>query len=127
MITYKKNTAFRTKAVPFFIWELCCEHSGKQGGFFCGAGGGTTRGLRTIALAKDVESQGAMGVVLNTPIDNLILMAVANAVDIPVIVTVVDEKTDIGGRIEAGANAITDTPPTARELFKTMMNRYREE
>ena len=140
---------------------------------FCGVGGGTTRGLRTIALAKDVESQAAMGVVLNAPIDNLNLMAVANAVDIPVIVTVVDEKTDIGGRIEAGAsilnvaaagktpqlvhairerfpdipiiatggnrpetiaqtieagaNAITYTPPTARELFKTMMNRYREE
>ena len=99
----------------------------KAGGIFCGVGGGTTRGLRTIALAKNVESQGAMGVVLNAPIDNLILMAVANAVDIPVIVTVVDEKTDIGGRIEAGANAITDTPPTARELFKTMMTRYREE
>lgn len=64
----------------------------KAGGIFCGVGGGTTRGLRTIALAKNVESQGAMGVVLNAPIDNLILMAVANAVDIPVIVTVVDEK-----------------------------------
>ena len=114
--------------MPFFIWELCCEHSGKQGGFFAGwAAAPQARGLRTIALAKNVESQGAMGVVLNAPIDNLILMAVANAVDIPVIVTVVDEKTDIGGRIEAGANAITDTPPTARELFKTMMNRYREE
>ena len=66
--------------------------------------GGTTRGLRTIALAKDVESQGAMGVVLNAPIDNLILMAVANAVDIPVIVTVVDEKTDIGGIAKGQAN-----------------------
>lgn len=29
---------------------------------FCGVGGGTTKGLRTIGLAKDVESQGAMGV-----------------------------------------------------------------
>ena len=140
---------------------------------FCGVGGGTTKGLRTIALAKDVESQGAMGVVLNAPINNLNLMGVVNAVDIPVVITVVDEKTDIGGRleagasilnvaaaaktpdlvrsirqrypdvpiiatggnrpetitatIEAGANAITNTPPTARELFKTMMSKYREE
>lgn len=140
---------------------------------FCGVGGGTTKGLRTIALAKDVESQGAMGVVLNAPINNLNLMGVVNAVDIPVVITVVDEKTDIGGRleagasilnvaaaaktpdlvrsirqrypdvpiiatggnrpetitatIEAGANAITYTPPTARELFKTMMSKYREE
>ena len=140
---------------------------------FCGVGGGTTKGLRTIALAKDVESQGAIGVVLNAPINNLNLMGVVNAVDIPVVITVVDEKTDIGGRleagasilnvaaaaktpdlvrsirqrypdvpiiatggnrpetitatIEAGANAITYTPPTARELFKTMMSKYREE
>lgn len=38
---------------------------------FCGVGGGTTHGLRTVGLAKDVECQGAMGVVLNAPITNL--------------------------------------------------------
>lgn len=140
---------------------------------FCGVGGGTTRGLRTVSLAKDAESQGAMGVVLNAPIDNMNLLAVARSVDIPVIITVVDEKTDIGARldagasilnvaaaartpelvrsirerypdvpiiatggnqpdtilrtIEAGANAITHTPPSTQELFKTMMSKYREE
>lgn len=26
---------------------------------FCGVGGGTTKGIRTVSLAKDVESQGA--------------------------------------------------------------------
>lgn len=139
---------------------------------FCGVGGGTTKGLRTVALAKDVESQGAMGVVLNAPITDLNLLGVASAVDIPVIITVVDDKTDIGARleagasilnvaaaantpslvrsireqypdvpiiatggnhpdtilatIEAGANAITYTPPTTQELFKAMMSRYRE-
>lgn len=59
---------------------------------FCGVGGGTTKGLRTIGLAKDVESQGAMGVVLNAPITDLNLTAVAKAVDIPVIITV-DRKS----------------------------------
>lgn len=139
---------------------------------FCGVGGGTTQGLRTINLAKDAESQGAMGVVLNAPINNLNLMAVSRSVDIPVIITVVDSKTDIGARIEngasilnvasgpstpelvrairtdypdvpiiatggphpdtimatieAGANAITYTPPSTQELFKAMMARYRE-
>ena len=139
---------------------------------FCGVGGGTTQGLRTINLAKDAESQGAMGVVLNAPINNLNLLAVSRSVDIPVIITVVDGKTDIGARIEngasilnvasgpstpelvrairadypdvpiiatggphpetilatieAGANAITYTPPSTQELFKTMMARYRE-
>ncbi len=140
---------------------------------FCGVGGGTTRGLRTISLAKDAESQGAMGVVLNAPINNMNLLAVSRAVDIPVVITVIDEKTDIGDRIEngasilnvasgpntpalvrsirqkfpnvpmiatggnqpdtiletidAGANAITYTPPSAQELFKSMMAKYREQ
>ena len=139
---------------------------------FCGVGGGTTRGMRTVSLAKDVESQGTMGVVLNAPITNLNLRAVAMAVDIPVIITVTKEDTDIaarlangasilnvacalqtpqvvakirksfpdvpiiatGGRTEesiaetiaAGANAITYTPPSPAELFKAMMERYRE-
>ena len=139
---------------------------------FCGIGGGTTKGLRTISLAKDVEGQGAMGVVLNAPISNVNLAAVSRAVDIPVIVTVVSTNTDIRGRlrsgadilnvaggtqtpeivaeirnqfpetpiiasggnrpdtirrtIEAGANAITYTPPSTKELFSAMMAKYRE-
>lgn len=138
---------------------------------FCGVGGGTTKGIRTISLAKDVESQGAMGVVLNAPITDLNLAAVSMAIDIPVIITVIDEKTDIGKRlqagasiinvaaaqrtpeivakiraeypripiiasggnlpdtiartIDAGANAITYTPPSTKELFSGMMNQYR--
>ena len=139
---------------------------------FCGVGGGTTKGLRTIGLAKDVESQGAMGVVLNAPITDLNLAAVAKTVDIPVIITVVNQETDIerrllsgasilnvaggmqtpeivhsirqrfpevpiiasGGKtedsicktIQAGANAVTWTPPTTQELFKVTMAKYRE-
>lgn len=139
---------------------------------FCGVGGGTTQGLRTVTLAKDAESQGAIGVVLNAPINDMNLLAVSRSVDIPVVITVVDDKTDIGARldagaailnvagaartpdlvrsirkrypgvpiiatggnrpdtilatIEAGANAITHTPPSAQELFKTMMTKYRE-
>ena len=140
---------------------------------FCGCGGGTTKGLRTVALAKDVESQGAMGVVLNAPISDLNLVAVARAVDIPVIITVTKAETDIAARlsagasilniagaahtpeivrsirekfphvpiiatggptnetiratIEAGANAVTYTPPSAQVLFSAMMDHYREE
>lgn len=139
---------------------------------FCGVGGGTTQGIRTVSLAKDAESQGAMGVVLNAPVTNANLMAVAKSVDIPVIITVVDDRTDIGARIDAGAsilnvaaaartpaivrgireqypdvpiiatggnqpetisetiaagaNAITYTPPSTRDLFKDMMTKYRE-
>lgn len=138
---------------------------------FCGVGGGTTRGMRTISLAKDVESQGAMGVVLNSPISNVNLLGVSRAVDIPTVITVVSSDTDIDARlaagaailnvaggkdtaaivrtirekhpkvpiiatggnrsetilstIEAGANAITFTPPSVQELFSQMMAKYR--
>ena len=139
---------------------------------FCGVGGGTTKGLRTVGLAKDVESQGAMGVVLNSPVSDLNLAAVARSVDIPVVITVTNDKTDIRRRIEsgasilnvaggkdtaaivadirrhfpnvpiiasgggseesilatvrAGANAITYTPPSTKELFRDTMAKYRE-
>ncbi len=140
---------------------------------FCGVGGGTTQGIRTVTLAKDVECQGAMGVVLNAPITNPNLAAVAKAVDIPVIITVTKQDTDIAARIDsgasilniaggsstpdivrsirnrfpdvpiiasggntdeniektilAGANAITYTPPSTNELFKALMEKYRDE
>lgn len=139
---------------------------------FAGVGGGTTQGPRTVSLAKDVEAQGAMGVVLNAPVSNINVVAVSKAVDIPVVITVVSENTDISERllsgasilnvaggaktpeivrkireqypsvpiiasggntpenigrtIHAGANAITYTPPTTGELFKGMMQNYRE-
>lgn len=139
---------------------------------FCGVGGGTTKGPRTVSLAKDVESQGAMGVVLNAPISNPNLRAVAAVVDIPVVITVVNAETNIARRLEAGAsiinvagaaetpeiirqirekhpdipiiasggstnesiretiragaNAITYTPPSTKELFRVTMSKYRE-
>ena len=138
---------------------------------FCGVGGGVTKGFRTVSLAKDAENQGAIGVVMNAPITNMNLLAVSRAVDIPVVITVADEMTDVGLRIEsgasilnvaagaktaqivqnirkefpevpiiatggptsdtiletidAGANAITYTPPTTKELFSEIMSGYR--
>lgn len=138
---------------------------------FCGVGGGTTQGMRTVALAKDVEAQGACGVVLNAPVSDLNIFAVAKAVDVPVVITVVSEDTDIKARLDAGAailnvaaadktaelvrkirerfpdvpiiatggptgesiektvaagaNAITYTPPSAKELFSSLMKKYR--
>jgi len=88
---------------------------------FCGVGGGTTKGLRTINLAQDVESQGAMGVVLNSPISDLNLLAVSRTVDIPVIITVTKEDTDIAARLEAGASILnvacsTDTPRIVEKI-----------
>ncbi len=139
---------------------------------FCGVGGGTTRGKRVTNLAEDAEFQGAVGVVVNAPTPNETLEYLRQKIDIPIVITVVSEKTDIGKRlesganilnvsgagktaeivakirrefpdvpiiatggpskesilktIEAGANAITYTPPTTGEIFKNMMNSYRQ-
>ena len=138
---------------------------------FCGVGGGTTQGIRTLQLAWDAETEGAMGVVVNAPIGNEDVQRISNYIDIPLVATVVSEKTDIGARLEAGAsilnvsaaartpdvvrairrdfpdvpiiatgggqedsikrtidagaNAISYTPPTTKELFSTMMDDYR--
>lgn len=140
---------------------------------FCGVGGGTTTGKRVVNLAMDAEFQGAIGIVVNAPTSNEVVNQLREKIDIPVVVTVVSEKTDFKKRleagttifnvsgaaktalivrqirdrhpevpiiatggpneasilqtIEAGANAITYTPPTSAECFKHLMNRYRLE
>jgi Dihydrodipicolinate synthase/N-acetylneuraminate lyase len=140
---------------------------------FCGVGGGTTTGKRVTNLAEDAEFQGAMGVVVNAPTPNETLQYLSKKVEIPIVITVASEKTDIAMRlesgatilnvsgagktveivrkirrefpevpiiatggptdetilrtIEAGANAITYTPPSNGEIFKHKMNKYRNE
>ena len=139
---------------------------------FAGVGGGLTQGDRVVNLATFAENQGAFGVVLNGPTSNESITRVSEAVDIPVVVTVVRPDTDYAARIaagadifnvsaasrtpeivadirrqfpdmpiiatggpteesirrtiEAGANAITWTPPTNGEIFKDIMAAYRE-
>ncbi len=140
---------------------------------FCGVGGGTTTGKRVINLAMDAENQGAIGVVVNAPTPNDIIRKVKDRIDIPIVITVVSEGTDIAARldagasiinvsgaskttdivrsirkrfpqvpiiatggpttesiqstIDAGANAVTYTPPTSAEIFKQLMEKYRNE
>tara|TARA_R110002167_G_scaffold261316_14_gene467824 strand:- start:1217 stop:1876 length:660 start_codon:yes stop_codon:yes gene_type:complete len=140
---------------------------------FCGVGGGITTGERSVALALHAEFQGALGVVLNKPTPNSLIQRLKERIDIPVTITIVSQKDDIQGRInagidifnvsganktsdiikrirdidpnvaiiatggrsddtilqaiEAGANAISYTPPTTGELFKGIMDKYRQE
>lgn len=137
-----------------------------------GVGGGLTGGKRAVHLAMAAEGNGALGVVLNAPVDNATVAETAAAIDIPVIVTVVSGNTDFAGRIaagaaifnvsaaadtpevvaairrlypdvpiiatggpddrsilrtiDAGANAITWTPPSSGEIFRDVMARYRQ-
>lgn len=138
---------------------------------FCGIGGGTTTGQRVINLAMDAEFQGAIGVVVNAPTTNDTIRLINEKIDIPLVVTVATELTNIAERIdagatilnvsgaartaeivkkirqqfedipiiatggpteesilrtiEAGANAITYTPPTSAEIFRKLMIKYR--
>ncbi|EDS77481.1 dihydrodipicolinate synthase/N-acetylneuraminate lyase [Clostridium botulinum C str. Eklund] len=140
---------------------------------FCGVGGGITTGKRVVNLALDAEFKGAYGVVVNAPTENSVITKIRSTIDIPVIVSVVSEKEDLDGRInagtsilnisagkrtaevvksirerfpsipiiatggstdesiketiEAGANAITVTPPSAGDIFGEIMSRYRKQ
>lgn len=138
----------------------------------CGVGGGLTGGDRSVVLAIEAEQQGAAGVVLNAPTPNETIEKVANYLDIPIVVTVVNGETDYQGRIdagaaifnvaaaaqtpaivaeirskypdfpviatggptpesilatvEAGANAVTWTPPSSADIFAGIMAAYRK-
>ncbi len=71
---------------------------------FSGVGGGLTSGQRSINIALHAEFQGAIGVVLNAPVPNDIIEEMKERIDIPIVVTVVSEKTDIDARIKAGTS-----------------------
>jgi hypothetical protein len=140
---------------------------------FVGIGGGSDKCERTVKLAEEAESHGAMGVVVNSNATNELIKKLKETISIPVIMTLVSVKDDIIGRIEAGvdmfnvsgadktadiikmiriidctipiigtggnseetikmaieagANAISFTPPTTGELFREMMTKYRND
>ncbi len=140
---------------------------------FVGVGGGLTQGKRVINLGTHAEFQGAIGVVVNAPTKNEVIKRLAGEIDIPIVVTVVSDKEDIGARIdagaqilnvsaakqtaalvrkirdaypdvpiiatggptdetvaqtvEAGANAVTWTPPSNGEIFADIMEAYRRQ
>ena len=71
---------------------------------FAGIGGGLTSGNRSSRLGTFAEEHGAYGVVLNGPSDSETIASVNDAVDIPIIYTVVNDKRDLGKLIEAGVD-----------------------
>lgn len=73
---------------------------------FVGVGGGMTRGLRVVNLANDAEHEGAFGVVVNAPTTNEVIQKLKQVLDIPVVVTVVSEHTDVAARVAAGADIL---------------------
>ncbi len=140
---------------------------------FVGIGGGSDKCERSVKLAEEAESHGAMGVVVNSNATSELIKKLKETISVPVIMTLVSVKDDIIGRIEAGvdmfnvsgadktadiikmirvidctipiiatggnseetikmaieagANAISFTPPTTGELFREMMTKYRND
>lgn len=92
---------------------------------FTGVGGGTTRGPRVVNLAMDAEQQGAMGVVVNAPTKNQVIASIKQRLEIPVIVTVLDENEDIQGRIDNGASIINvSAAGRTPEVVASIRERY---
>ena len=92
---------------------------------FTGVGGGTTRGPRVVNLAMDAEQQGAMGVVVNAPTKNQVIASIKQRLEIPVIVTVLDENEDIQGRLDNGASIINVSAASrTAEVVASIRERY---
>lgn len=68
--------------------------------------GRLTHGTRSGNIALHAEFQGAIAVVLNAPTPQETIEYVKETIDIPVVVTVVSEHTDVQSRIEAGADIL---------------------
>ena len=73
---------------------------------FCGVGGGLTNGARSASMAAYVEHQGAYGVVCNSKIGLETIRDIKNAMEIPVVYTVISEKMDITAYLEAGVDFV---------------------
>lgn len=92
---------------------------------FVGVGGGVTRGLRVVNLANDAEHEGAFGVVVNAPTGNDVIAKLKQVLDIPVVVTVVSEGTDVGERIAAGADILNVSgAQKTPEIVRAIRDKY---
>jgi len=130
---------------------------------FVGVGGGITTGSRSVRLAIQSEHQGAYGVVLNAPTSDDVIRQIKKVVSahtdigsrleagadflnvsgaaatpeivaeirrdfpkVPIIATGGPTEESILRTIQAGANAITYTPPSNGVLFARIMNQHRK-
>ncbi len=86
-----------------------------------GVGGGLTTGMRSANMSLLSESEGAYAVVVNGPTDVKTIEAINKVVDIPIIYTVVSEKSDLTSRIKAGVDILNvscgmETPRVVKKI-----------
>lgn len=80
--------------------------SSSQMPVFAGVGGGTTKGLRSGNMSLFAEANGCLGVVINSPTPIETIHIIDEMIDIPIIMTVVSEFTDIEEKLEAGVDIV---------------------
>lgn len=90
-----------------------------------GVGGGLTTGVRSANMSLLSESEGAYAVVVNGPTTVETIEEINKVIDIPIIYTVVSDKSDIKSRIEAGVDILNvscgvETP----KVIKKIRNEY---
>ncbi|MFD0896804.1 hydrolase [Loigolactobacillus binensis] len=73
---------------------------------FAGVGGGLTHGQRSVNISLFAESLGSLGVVVNAPTPIETISAINEVVDIPIILTVVTEQTELQPRLAAGVDIV---------------------
>ena len=57
-------------------------------------------------MALHAEFQGAIGAILNSPAPDETIRYVKESIDIPIVVTIVSELTDVQSKIDAGSRYI---------------------
>ena len=88
-----------------------------------GVGGGLTTGVRSANMSLLSESEGAYAVVVNGPTTVETIDEINKVIDIPIIYTVVSDKSDIKSRIEAGVDILNvscgvETPKVVEKIRK---------
>ena len=88
-----------------------------------GVGGGLTTGVRSANMSLLSESEGAYAVVVNGPTTVETIAEINKVIDIPIIYTVVSDKSDIKSRIEAGIDILNvscgiETPKVVEKIRK---------
>ena len=88
-----------------------------------GVGGGLTTGVRSANMSLLSESEGAYAVVVNGPTTVETIAEINKVIDIPIIYTVVSDKSDIKSRIEAGVDILNvscgvETPKVVEKIRK---------
>ena len=88
-----------------------------------GVGGGLTTGVRSANMSLLSESEGAYAVVVNGPTTVETIKEINKVIDIPIIYTVVSDKSDIKYRIEAGGDILNvscgvETPKVVEKIRK---------